>query len=159
MRQFRGRERFGPQSDIPQQNPPLGKPYNNRLQADQAVMQQQKERPGQHAPPLTLRGLEVVRLAGYPVTMVDRGGIIAASGVPQLIIPQNSARQRLFVVNPDTAIETLYVTFKNTTSAIPLPPGGVLEEESPLIITDEIWAYAPTIGHVYWAYEGVPQAI
>lgn len=151
---------IGPQNDLADHGGHMGiRPASSsHFNSDTAIRQRVKTSPiGRPAP---MAPAAPVMTEGFPITMSDFSGQITVGGQIQLAIFQNSLRQRLIVINPDTALEILYVMYKNTPhSKIPLIPGDLWEDNANQIPTDEIYVVAATTGHAYGAYEGVPAAI
>jgi hypothetical protein len=149
----------GPQNDLADEIvTPLRPASSSHFNSDNAIRQAVKNAPIRQPAPMAPAA--PVMTEGFPITMTDFSGKIVVGGRVQLAIFQNSVRQRLIVINPDTAIEILYVMYKNTPhSRIPLIPGDLWEDNANQIPTDEIYVVANTTGHAYGAYEGVPAAI
>lgn len=96
-----------------------------------------------------------VRSNPVPVTPTDDKGTITAGGTPQLVLAANPNRKRFTIFNPDTATETLYMSWGAAGAGqIPLAPGGGWDESGSSEVVSAIYLEAATTGHPFTCYEG-----
>jgi len=99
-----------------------------------------------------------VQVQGDPATLTaltDASGAIAAGGVPQQVFGNDAARTRFIIANPDTASETLYMSFgTGAAGKIPLQPGMIWDESGSTIVGLAVFVEAATVGHAFTAYSG-----
>jgi len=85
----------------------------------------------------------------------DRSGTIAAAGVSQVMMAANALRKGIFIENPTTEIESLWINPNGAATqsqpSIELAPGGRFEPSS--VTTQQITVIAATINHPYIAKE------
>ena len=96
-------------------------------------------------------------LAYGQLTLVNQGGTITSGGTSQVAITSNAARKYLYVGNPSTEVESLYVNFGAAATAansIELGPGGSLTMNSLGVSTQSLNLLAATTGHVFVVKEG-----
>jgi hypothetical protein len=92
-------------------------------------------------------------------TTTDISGQIATGGVSQLVTPANPQRYYLYIQNPSTATESLFVNEGGPASTVAdncweLLPGGNMEYDgSSIIFIGDINITAATTGHAFIAKE------
>ncbi len=91
-------------------------------------------------------------------TLTNRSGTITAGGTSQQIAPANASRKYLFIQNPITATETLFVNFGSPAASgtsYEIAAGGSLSlGVGSFVPTDAVNIVAATTGHVFVAKEG-----
>lgn len=90
-------------------------------------------------------------------TINNQSGAITAAATSQTVFAANPARQFLYVANPTTATEPLYVNFgtaASATNSIVLQPGGIVQFVAGVTPVTTITVSAATAGHAYVAMEG-----
>lgn len=91
-------------------------------------------------------------------TLTDRSTTVTAGGTAQQLMATNSSRKYLFIRNPITATERLWINFTTTAVAdspsIALDPGDAFVMESGFVSTEAISVLGATTGHKITAKEG-----
>jgi hypothetical protein len=91
-------------------------------------------------------GMTVVNLTGVGNTPTKPAGVLA--------IPQNLRRKKFIIINPDTNVSNIYMSYKNTPySLIPIYPGGVYVEQGNDVSRDDIYIWCQA-AQPFGAYEG-----
>src|SRR5438128_2421511 len=77
------------------------------------------------------------------LTYTDRSGTIAAGGTAQQMMPLLTTRKKLFIQNPSTATEDLWIRFTGTAAvggagSIQLYPGDSWQEDATGVTTQAI---------------------
>lgn len=88
--------------------------------------------------------------------MINRSGTITVGGTRQPLAAARSNRKYLFVQNPSTATESLYVDINANAAvgtAIELLPGASLELTYPVVPVSRVDVLAATTGHAFVAKE------
>ena len=115
---------------------------------------------GNGYPQISIPAIEAIIVAGaltvtpIPPTytaMTDASGTITAGGTKQVALAANAARKRFVLANPDTATETLYLSFiaGDGVALIPLIPGEVWDESGSTIAGGILYVQAATTAHAY----------
>jgi hypothetical protein len=92
-------------------------------------------------------------------TLTDRSGTVATGGTSQALAASNASRKYLFIENPPSATENLFINFTSNAStsaagSLSLTPGGVFIMESEFVSTEAVTVTAATTSHAYIAKEG-----
>jgi hypothetical protein len=93
-----------------------------------------------------------VKPIGPRGSMVDASVAIATGGLSQVLLTANPARLIVWIWNPPSETEYLFVNFGASAAAdlhsVPIPPGGMLKMASPEFVdTDQVTVFALTTGH------------
>jgi hypothetical protein len=91
--------------------------------------------------------------------LTDRSGTITTGGTSQQLAPINPTRSYLFIQNPTTATEVLYVNFTSAAAAaassISLAAGASFTmTASDFASTEAVNVFGATTGHAFTAKEG-----
>ena len=99
-----------------------------------------------------------VALSGSNAPYTDRSGTIAAGGTSQVLAAANTARVKLFVQNPASATEGLWINFGIAAvigqPSIEIPPGSSFSMSPLDIELESVNIIAATTGHSFTAKEG-----
>jgi hypothetical protein len=91
-------------------------------------------------------------------TLTDKSGTITLGGTAQTLTAINTSRRYMFIMNPPTESERLWINFTTTATgaspSIPLDPGASFVFESLYVTTELISVIAATTGHAFIAKEG-----
>lgn len=142
------------QTDLPSQQTPTSEPIDPYFQPD---MQQDFEyQNAVSQSPLHGEKHPKDNPAQFTARVVNLSRVLRATGVPELIIPQNE-RRVFFTISVTVAGQKLSFGAPNPPGAgITLPSnGGPFETRSQYTPTDDIWVTG-TAGVVVTAYEGRP---
>lgn len=116
--------------------------------------------------PLTQWGpvsLAVANVNPATVAFTARSGNMTVGGTSQQLMAANAGRKYLFIENPSTEVESLFLNFGAAASlnagvspdSIELMPGGMWPNAtSNTINTQQVQVNAATAGHKYIAFEG-----
>jgi hypothetical protein len=91
--------------------------------------------------------------------LTDRSGTVTTGGTSQQLAPANSNRKYLFIENPTTATEALYINFTSAAStagnsSISISPGGSLTMTAATYVSQEaVTVTAATSAHGFTAKE------
>ena len=91
--------------------------------------------------------------------LVDHSSTVATGGTSQTALPANPSRKYLFIQNPASQTESLFVNFTSAAStsdgkSFELVPGAVLQFDTSGFITRELMTVtAATNGHPYTCKE------
>lgn len=92
-------------------------------------------------------------------TLTDRSGTITVGGTSQTLAASNSSRKYIFIQNPSSATESLFINFTSASSltvgSVELLPGGSFERTLATYMTTElITVNAASTAHAFVAKEG-----
>lgn len=97
----------------------------------------------------------------YPITFTNAGTLaISAGGTAQQLLPANPGRRALFVENPCSASEDLFIEFGApisttlTSGMIDIPACGNLTMGIGIVSQQQVEISATTTGHAFIAKEG-----
>jgi hypothetical protein len=97
-----------------------------------------------------------VNTTSLPTTLTgvtDASGTITAGGTAQQVLAANASRNRFIIANPDTATDTLYMSFGSGASGeIPLQPGMIWDESGSSIVGEAIFLKGATTGDAFTLY-------
>jgi hypothetical protein len=88
----------------------------------------------------------------------DRSGTITLGGTSQVLAASNIERIRLYVLNPASANESIFVNFTDNAStsalgSLELTPGSYYDTDGGPVTFEAINVTAPTTGHAFVAKE------
>lgn len=114
----------------------------------------------QNATPIRVdsEGRVLARVVPTGGAISDFSGSLVAGATSQELMPANTSRRYLLIINPSTATESLWIDFGTDavvgSPSIELQPGGVFVMEGNFVSTDAINVIATTISHPFTAKEG-----
>lgn len=102
----------------------------------------------------------ILQKFGVSVTYTDRSGTITTGNTAQQMMAANTKRRKIFIKNPATATESLWIRFTGTAavggaSSIELQPGDAWGEAASEGVTPQaVSVVATTTAHAFFALEG-----